>query len=281
MLHVVSFSSGLSSAIAANRVIDRFGKEAVRLVFMDTRIEDDDNYRFMDDFEKRFGVQIIRLAEGRTPYEVSRAEHVIPNNKLAPCTFRLKIELFRAWLAQQEKPLTVHIGYDVFELERCETTRKNYEGLGYAVDFPLLWNPYELRPYVQVVRTDWGIEPPRMYQIGYTHANCGGLCVKQGQGDWLRTLVNFPERFQMVEDWEREMRKNPTNANYAILKEVRNKETFPLTLETLRQRYEKSLSNKIALPGLLHDLDSKSTCIHCGVGEFVMSAPVFEKIEND
>ena len=81
MNHIVSFSSGLSSAITAVRVLDKH-PDAL-LVFMDTNFEDEDNYRFMSDFENRFGVKIMRLADGRTPYEVSRAQHVIPHTAFA------------------------------------------------------------------------------------------------------------------------------------------------------------------------------------------------------
>ena len=260
MLHIVSFSSGLSSALTAVRVMERYGKGTTRLVFMDTLFEDDDNYRFMAEFEKRFDVQIIRITAGRDPYQVSRAQHVIPNNSLAPCTFRLKIEPFRAYLAGLSKPVTVHIGYDWSEVHRCEPTRKNYEGFGYGVDFPLLWPPVEWRPYERVSREEWGIEPPRMYALGYTHANCGGRCVKQGQGDWIRTFINFPERYRAIEEWEHDMRKNPTNANYAICKRETNGVRRPLTLQQLREEYEAGQT------GSLFDLDAASTCVVCGIG---------------
>lgn len=261
MIHIVSFSSGLSSALTAVRVLSKYGRSDTKLVFMDTQFEDEDNYRFMNDFEEQFDVEIVRLAEGRTPYEVSHDEHVIPNQKLAPCTFRLKIEIFRAWLEKQEKPSTIHIGYDYAETHRCEPTRRNYEALGYSVNFPLLWQPIEYRPYPVVCRDDWGIEPPRMYGMGYTHANCGGRCVKQGQGDWLRTLLYFPERYVAVETWEEEMRDHPKRKDYALLRSQTNGTTKPLTLRELRERYE---NERLDTP-MLCGLDALSACIHCGV----------------
>ena len=262
MKHIVSFSSGLSSALTALRVIERYGRENTTLVFMDTRFEDDDNYRFMADFGRVHKVSILRITEGRTPYQVSHAQHVIPNSRVAPCTARLKIEPFRAYLATLPKPVTVHIGYDFQEMHRCAPTRANYEGLGYDVDFPLLWKPYEFRPYEQICRVDWGIEPPQMYRMGYTHANCGGRCVKQGHGDWLRTLANFPARYAEIEEWERQMRLNPVNADYAILKRQTASGITPLTLEQLRIEYE---AGRIGQAGLF-DLDAASACVVCGIG---------------
>lgn len=262
MLYIVSFSSGLSSALAAYRVINRYGHDNTRLVFMDTQFEDDDNYRFMQDIAIRFHHPIKVITEGRTPYKVSQEEHVIPNSRVAPCTLRLKMNPFRAYLADLPKPITIHIGYDFSEMHRCDPTRKNYESLGYQVDFPLLWKPIEFLKYEILCREVWGIEPPRMYKLGYTHANCGGRCVKQGQGDWLRTLINFPDRYAEIEAWEEEMRKNPTNANYALLKDRRGGNLTPKTLKQLRQEYE---SRPIGIEGLL-SLDEDSSCVICGIG---------------
>lgn len=260
-LHIVSFSTGILSALALQRVQKRYGKNFVMGVFMDTNFEDNDNYRFMRDVEEYLGIEMFAIVDGRNPYEVSRAEHVIPNSRVAPCTRRLKIEPFQNFLkGLSEKDITIHIGYDFSEMHRCEPTRKNYEALGYKVDFPMLWKPYEFRKYETVMREEWNIEPPRMYRMGYTHANCGGRCVKQGQGDWIRTLINWPERYAEIEKWESDMRENPVNAKYAILKSRTGGETHALTLRELRETYE---AGKL---GALTTLDEQSACVVCGIG---------------
>lgn len=262
MIHIVSFSTGLSSALTAIRVLNAFDRDSVRLVFMDTLFEDEDNYRFMRDFEQKFDVEIIKLCEGMTPVDVFVKERIIPSNRIAPCTFRLKIDVFKKYLKSLEKPITIHIGYDFTELHRCEATRRNYESLGYYVDFPLLWKPYETRKYAQVFREDYGIEPPRMYAMGYTHANCGGRCVKQGQGDWIRTLINFPERFNEMEEFEQSMRKlSDTHAQYALLRHQTPEGKKPITLRELREKFERN-----QLPSIF-DLDSQSSCVVCGIGD--------------
>ena len=47
MKHVFSISGGASSAICADRVIKKYGKENVILWFADTAWEDKDLYRFL------------------------------------------------------------------------------------------------------------------------------------------------------------------------------------------------------------------------------------------
>lgn len=267
-MNIVSFSTGLSSALTVERVVARHGADNTRIVFMDTRIEDDDNYRFMRDcsvrWENKYGVRIEILAEGRTPYEVFVDEHVIPNNRVAPCTRRLKINLFVAYMkehfGENNPDITIHIGYDYSELHRVEATRRNYNNLGWNVDFPLMWKPIETRDYATVVKQDWGIDAPRMYSMGYSHANCGGRCVKQGKNDWLRTLKMFPERYAEIEQWEQDMRLNPVNSKYTIVARVKHGVKIPITLKQLREEYESRTEISLL------DLENE-TCVVCGVGD--------------
>jgi 3'-phosphoadenosine 5'-phosphosulfate sulfotransferase (PAPS reductase)/FAD synthetase len=230
---------------------------------MDTLIEDDDNYRFLDEMEARWLdvyelSEVERIAEGRTPYEVH--DNYVPSQKRARCTYMLKIQPFTRYVSDLGGDITIHIGYDFAEVHRCEATEKAYNRLGWSVDFPLLWRPLEHRPYVQVCRDDWGIEPPRMYELGYTHANCGGACVKQGLGDWRRTLANFPERYEQVEKWERDMRDHPVRQAYAILRDQSNGTVTAKTLEELRGEVEAGAKVQPSL------FDFDSACVNCGVG---------------
>lgn len=270
MNRVVSFSTGLSSALTVERVLERFGARDTYIVFMDTLIEDADNYRFAEEMQARwydvYGAEnFITLTEGRNPYQVSSDENMIFNQRRHPCTRILKIEPFMKWLATMGD-CVVYIGIDFSEIDRCEAITRNYNAAGYEVEYPLLWKPIEFRPYHLVARQDWGIEPPLMYDQGYSHANCGGRCVAQGQGDWIRTLVHRPEVYREVEEWEREMRKRPGLENYAIVRDQSNNTVTPLTLKELRERYE----NETADQFMLTNLDfSQGACVRCGIGDFV------------
>lgn len=259
--HICSFSSGLSSAIATDRVLSRFGSDNIDIIFEDTLFEDDDNYRFLRDCENRWNKKIIVLCEGFNPYEIAEKKQLIPNSRMAPCTFQLKINPFKKYLEKNYEWGIIYIGYDFTELERCGDTEAAYNKIGYGVDFPLLWKPYENRTYSKVVREDWGIEPPRMYEMNFTHANCGGRCVKQGKSDWLRLLRNFPDRYKQIENWEQWMRTNPKYSKYTILKIVKKEIVRKITLRELREEYESQME---CMPDLFDDTDSP--CVVCGVG---------------
>lgn len=274
-LHIVSFSTGLSSALTAERVFQKYPVDQVVIVFMDTLVEDSDNYRFADEVRSHwrevYGAErFVDLEEGRTPLEVSEDKQIIPNQKIAPCTFVLKVEPFKRWLETVSHPATIHIGFDYTEVHRCDSVQRNYGELGFDVDFPLLWKPIEFRPYEEVSRADWGIEPPRMYRMGYTHANCGGCCVKQGQGDWLRTLINFPERFAKYEAWEERMRGEDKYSSYAFLRDFRGGDVTPMTLRQLRERHkeERSLNGQGQLDLFMREADADAGCVQCGIGSF-------------
>lgn len=269
MKHIGSFSTGLSSAITIERMLNRYGKKNCEIVAMDTLAEHPDNWRFAADCQARWEKEIVILCDGRDPYQVAEDKHIIPNQKIAPCTFELKIEIFRKYLQQFTKPVTVHIGYDIFEAHRCEATENSYKSEGYGIDFPLLWKPIEHRPYSQVVRDDWGIEPPHTYSLGFSHANCLKKgCVKMGQGDWIRFYINFPDAYLERETWEQRMREHPTRQNYAILRDQSNGTVKPLTLKELRERYE---GDKKLQPSFFDELSP--ACIYCGVGDFLTTSP--------
>jgi 3'-phosphoadenosine 5'-phosphosulfate sulfotransferase (PAPS reductase)/FAD synthetase len=56
------WSGGITSAVACKEAIGIFGKEACRVIMMDTRNEDQDTYRFLKDCEKWYGISIERIS---------------------------------------------------------------------------------------------------------------------------------------------------------------------------------------------------------------------------
>jgi 3'-phosphoadenosine 5'-phosphosulfate sulfotransferase (PAPS reductase)/FAD synthetase len=248
--HLVSLSGGMTSAIAAQRVIDRYGLDAVTLWFADTRWEDEDLYRFLSDLERRWGLTIVRRSQEETPLQVAERRKMIPNSLVAACPFELKINPFEAYLRSVPKPITVHLGIAWWEQHRTAKPKARYESFdGVVVDFPLLWTPLNYRPPEDVIR-EWGITPPRLYAMGFSHNNCAGRCVKQGIREWVRLLVHFPERFAQMEAWEAAQRaKGGKRANRTICTDRVGGTRKPLTLAAIRERYQDQRGNDLLLLG--------------------------------
>lgn len=242
MRYVNSISTGAASAVSADRAIARYGRDGNILWVADTRWEDEDNWRALAECMARWGGIETRYADGRNPLQVAEDRSIIPNQRIAPCSLELKIKPFVAFLETIPKPVTVLLGLDWKEQHRMVRPKASYEAIpGVTVDYPLMWKPIEYRPYQQVMRDDWGIEPPRMYAAGFSHANCGGRCVKQGVGDWNRLRLWNYERFAEVRDWEQAQRaKGGARATYAICRDMRGGDVKPLTLLEIEQRAEPS-----------------------------------------
>jgi len=63
MKHIIQFSGGICSFFTAKRVVEKYGKENVILLFCDTLIEDEDLYRFINDTIMHLKCEFVRLVE--------------------------------------------------------------------------------------------------------------------------------------------------------------------------------------------------------------------------
>jgi len=225
MKHIVSLSGGTASAICADLVMKKYGRDNVTLFFMDTNWEDEDLHRFLNDLESYWEKEIVKVKDGRTPLQVGEDVKFILNSRVRQCSFQLKIKPFTNMIKKHEKPVTVHLGLDWSEEHRMAAPKKQYEEIeGVSVDYPLIWKPLIKKKYSEVVES-WGIEIPRLYKLGFPHNNCGGRCVAQGKKEWRRLKNIFPERFEEVADWEQMMRETlPTAKDKSILKNITLKE---------------------------------------------------------
>jgi hypothetical protein len=235
--HLVQFSTGAGSAEVAWRVVEKHGAASVVLITADTRVEDDDNWRFAAEVVDRLGCEWVRLADGRTPMEVGRDHRVVPNNRMAVCSRVLKRELIRAHMDATYSPADsiVYLGYDWTEPERHEKSVTHWEP--WRIESPLLEPPYVSKPDLLDLFRSRGIEPPRLYAQGFHHANCGGACVRGGQAQWELLLRANRARYL---DWERE--ENATRAllgkDVSILRDRTKDQTRPLPLAEFRRQLE-------------------------------------------
>lgn len=78
-----------------------------------------------------------------------------------------------------------------------------------------------------------GIKRPKLYELGFSHNNCGGFCVRAGQGHFANLLKQKPELYKYHEDKEQEMR-DFLHKDVSILKRTVKGERQNLTLKELR-----------------------------------------------
>lgn len=234
--HVVQFSGGISSWFAAKRVIEKFGKDTVTLLFADTRMEDEDLYRFMDDASAKFDVPITVLADGRTPWDVFKDKQYLGNTRVDPCSLVLKRELLWAWIERNApSDAIVFVGIDWSEEHRL-VRLKEYRP-GFNIDSPLLWPPMPDKVKMLKALEAEGIRIPKLYLLNFSHNNCGGFCIKSGQAQFRLLLETMPERYAFHEQKEQELREY-LGKDVAVLRDRRGGKTRPLTLKEFRERIE-------------------------------------------
>jgi hypothetical protein len=180
---------------------------------------------------------LVWLADGRTPWEVFSDTKSFPRQFVDPCSRILKRELCDRWIAEHYTPetVTVHVGIDWSEIHRYERMR----------DFKVPWKykaPLCEAPYLtKGDMHDWaareGLAKQRLYQLGMPHANCGGGCVKMGQGGFARLLTADPRMYAEWEESEAKLR-DELGVDLAILRDRTGGTSTPLTLTALRERIE-------------------------------------------
>lgn len=237
MNYIVMFSGGIASWAAAKRAVAKHGAQAVTLLFCDTLIEDEDLYRCLDAAADNVGAPLVKIAEGRTPWQVFYDERMLGNSRIDPCSKILKRELARKWLKANAPGATVVVGIDWTEPHRLEAIVGRYGAMGHPVEAPLMDSPLLTRTDLFRWWTDMGLTLPRLYQWSFSHNNCGGFCVKAGQGHFARLLKALPERYAYHEHHEQEFRAW-IGKDVSILTDTTDGAKRPLTLRVLRERIE-------------------------------------------
>lgn len=236
--HVVFYSGGKASFLAAHRVIERYGPANVTLLFTDTLTEDADLYRFLDESSEALGVPVLRLADGRDIWQVFKDRRFLGNNRVPLCSRILKQEVAQRWVDEHCDPTDtiLYFGIDWTEEHRMDSVRRIWKG--WTCESPLLWQPLLDKADADALLKRLGVASPRLYALGASHNNCGGLCVRAGQGAFAWALTAIPEVYATWERHEEVLRDQL--GDVAILRDRRGGELKPLPLAEFRKRYEKT-----------------------------------------
>lgn len=240
MRHVVMFSGGVGSWAAAKRVAERYGTDELTLLFTDTLVEDADTYRFLREAAANVGGELVWVKDGRTIWDVFRDVRFLGNTRADPCSKILKRDLAERWLSEHCDPAdtVVYVGIDWTEVHRYERLRDIRASQGWRYEAPLCDPPYLSKDDLHEWAEREGLRKQRLYRLGMPHANCGGGCVKMGQGGFARLLMADRERFLEWERNEQELRDYLGRDDISILRDRTGGTTKPLTLRELRERVE-------------------------------------------
>ncbi len=201
MSGVAWFSGGVASAVMCKLALD--ADPSCDLLFLDTKNEHSDLYRFMDDCEKWYGKKIERLEDGRTPQDVWRKEKVFVMVGVgAQCSNRLKrrvreeIQGARGWEYQS-------FGFDYTEVRRARNMLRSNPEINPV--FPLIEAKYGKTECFRIIDRA-GIQIPYSYRIGFNNNNClKSGCPNGGIGYWKHFAEVFPAEFLATAELERDI----------------------------------------------------------------------------
>jgi 3'-phosphoadenosine 5'-phosphosulfate sulfotransferase (PAPS reductase)/FAD synthetase len=234
---IVMFSSGIGSWAAAKRRAETHGTDGMVLLFADTLIEDEDNYRFLHEAAANIGAPLEIIKDGRTPWEVMRKNRIIGNSSIDPCSAVLKRKLLDKWRDANGSPetTTVILGISWDEHHRLERVQGRV--VPWRYEAPLCEAPYLTKRDLLAWAKREGLKPPRLYDFGFPHANCGGFCIKAGQAQFALLLRTFPERYAEHEREEESMR-NLVGDHSIMSDRSGDGQKKVLTMRMLRERIE-------------------------------------------
>lgn len=197
----VRWLSGAASAVAAK--LDIADHPGGVVAHCETGSEDPDVERFIRDCGDWLGVEIVRL---RSPdfadtWAVWEKRRYMSGIAGAPCTSELKIAPLLAF----QRPNDTHVfGYtaDQRDVERAAHFRTNYPDT--RMETPLIARGLTKAGCLAMV-INAGIEPPRVYAMGFHNANCVP-CVKATSPDyWALVRMHYPEQFERAAKLSREI----------------------------------------------------------------------------
>lgn len=239
--HVVHFSGGAASYLAAKRVVERFGADEVLLVTADTQSEADDWRSFVEEAGKRLGCLHVILSRYMDIWELAEYMSAIPNVRMGFCSRILKKELVDEFLENQfpSSGITQYFGFDWSEEHRLDNLRLRKPDDD--IEAPLMWKPVAgHREAIAAIGAD-GLPMPMAYQLGLPHNNCLKYgCVKGGHSYWEKLYEVLPDAFARSEAAEAKIRERI--GDHSILKVMGTvdgeRKRRPMALSELRESIE-------------------------------------------
>ncbi len=199
---IVWWSGGVTSAVTAWLCVQWFGVDCVRIVFMDTRNEDDDTYRFKRECENWYGKQIETITHEKYQ-NIKEVWYEFLSLNVATgaiCSTILKRELREKFQAENKFSYQA-FGYEIEDMDRAKALKLNHPDS--RPIFPLLAEMLTKPDCIKKIQKAHDlfltISPPRTYKLGYHNNNCFKTgCVQGGIGYWQKIKIEDPEKFDAM-----------------------------------------------------------------------------------
>lgn len=200
------WSGGVRSAVTCKLCIDWYGIENTRIIFIDTKNEDDDTYRFKKECENWYGKPIETIYSK----DYDAIEDVWFDNlslglaKGAKCSQVLKIKVRQDFTKRNEYSYQA-FGYDNKEVDRANDMKNNNSHLRPIFPLLMMWlSKYDCVKIVQNANSLFlNITLPITYRLGLENNNCFKTgCVSGGIGYWQWMQKNQPKKFDAMAEIE-------------------------------------------------------------------------------
>ena len=181
------WSGGVTSAVAIWLAIQIYGKERIRIIFIDTFNEDDDTYRFKTDCEKWYGIEIETITGIGNEYKkIQDVWYKFKSLNVATgaiCSSELKRLVREKW--EKENKFTHQVfGFDISESKRAIGMKNNVPESKPV--FPLLFHALSKKDCIEMLKYEF-ITIPLAYWLGFHNNNCLKTgCVQGGMGYWQK-----------------------------------------------------------------------------------------------
>jgi hypothetical protein len=212
---IVFFSGGLSSFAVAHHLKKKFPEDNIVLYFTDTKWEDEDLYRFIDEVSDKMQLPLLKHSEGIDPVRLMIKMHALFSNRFGECSKILKMRVAKRFIKKGRKPAfeewhnkqylksedfrrepILYFGIAFGELHRVAPIKKNWSP--FEIDCPLAREFYEYDDLLE----EWNIRKPKAYMKGFAHNNCNGRCVKAGAGHYKLLYNEDRATFDEIEHIE-------------------------------------------------------------------------------
>lgn len=247
--HIIFFSGGKSSFSVADWVKKNYPNDNIVLYFTDTLWEDEDLYRFIKEASDKLKLPLLTHSMGLNPIQLMYKQRVLFNSRIGNCSRVLKMKVASDFLKKGIIPeieywrnkeflkqddfiteATLYFGIGFEEMHREPPIRKNWKP--FEVCMPLI---DEIIDNNEILKK-YDIKQPRLYDMGFSHNNCKGRCVKAGQGHFKNLKDKMPDVFDELKEQEYHLSCYVSNYHEIKLYDEEKKE---IELKKLNDAYEK------------------------------------------